>query len=130
YKGSNEGIVPGCRWWELAASWRDTTQYHVLTSNLAESHWRYVLDSAYHIPHTYAMRITISLPDHLASRFFALVSSRERSATIARLLEQELALREHALEQACLAANADAILGAEMDEWQAFEDDIEEPPAS
>ena len=39
------------------------------------------------------MRITISLPDHLASRFFALVSSRERSATIARLLEQELAQR-------------------------------------
>src|SRR3989442_6360040 len=69
---------------------------------------REVLDSAYHIPHTYAMRITISLPDHLASRFFALVSSHERSATIARLLEQELAQREHALEQACLAANADA----------------------
>jgi len=76
------------------------------------------------------MRITISLPDHLASRFFALVSSRERSATIARLLEQELAQREHALEQACLAANADGALGAEIDEWQAFEDDIEEPPAS
>ena len=76
------------------------------------------------------MRITISLPDHLASRFFALISSRERSATIARLLEQELAQREHALEEACLAANADAALGAEINEWQAFEDDIKEPPAS
>ena len=76
------------------------------------------------------MRITISLPDQLASRFFALVSSRERSATIARLLEQELAQRQHALEQACLAANADTALGAELDEWQAFEDDIAAPPAS
>jgi hypothetical protein len=37
------------------------------------------------------MRITIFLPDQLASRFLALVPNRERSATIARLLEQELA---------------------------------------
>ena len=76
------------------------------------------------------MRITISLPEPLAARFFALVSSRERSATIARLLEQELARREQALEQACLAANADATLGTEIEEWQAFDDDVEEPPGS
>ena len=50
------------------------------------------------------MRITISLPDQLASRFLALVPNRESSATIARLLEQELMQRESALAQACLAA--------------------------
>jgi hypothetical protein len=27
YKSSNEGIVPGFRWRELAAGWRDTTGY-------------------------------------------------------------------------------------------------------
>jgi hypothetical protein len=43
------------------------------------------------------MRIAISLPDQLASRFFALVPNRECSATIARLLEQEFAQRESAL---------------------------------
>ena len=73
------------------------------------------------------MRITISLPDHLASRFLALVPSRERSATIARLLEHELAQRESALKQACLAANADTALTAEIAEWQAFEDEVEDP---
>jgi len=61
------------------------------------------------------MRITISLPDQLASRFLALVPNRERSATIARLLEQELAQRESALEQACLAANADPVLANEIE---------------
>jgi hypothetical protein len=76
------------------------------------------------------MRITISLPDPLATRFFALVASRERSATIARLLEQELSRREQVLEQACLAANADTALGVEIEEWQGFEDEIEESPAS
>ena len=75
------------------------------------------------------MRITISLPDQLASRFLALVPSRERSATIARLLEHELTQREGALEQACLAANADTALTAETAEWQAFDDAIAEPPA-
>jgi metal-responsive CopG/Arc/MetJ family transcriptional regulator len=75
------------------------------------------------------MRITISLPEQLASRFLALVPSRERSATIAQLLERELAQRERALEQACLAANADAALTAENAEWQAFDDVLEEPPA-
>jgi len=69
------------------------------------------------------------LPDQLASRFLALVPSRERSATIARLLEHELTQRECALEQACLAANADTALTAEIAEWQAFDNAIAEPPA-
>ena len=76
------------------------------------------------------MRITISLPDQLASRFLALIPSRERSATIVRLLEQELAQRASALEQACLAAHADAALTDEIEAWQGFDDDLEESPAS
>ena len=75
------------------------------------------------------MRITISLPDQLASRFLALVPNRERSATIARLLEQELAQRESALEQACLAANADPALANALEAWQGFDDNPEESPA-
>ena len=57
------------------------------------------------------MRMTVSLPDQLASRFLMLMPNRERSATIAWFLKQELAQRESALEQACLAANADPVLG-------------------
>ena len=63
------------------------------------------------------MRITLSLPDHLA-RFLAAVPSRRRSATVAGLLERELATHESQLERACQAANADRALAAEIDEWQ------------
>jgi predicted protein tyrosine phosphatase len=66
------------------------------------------------------MRITLTLPDHLAKRFLVSVPSRERSATVARLLEQELAQRERDLEAACLAANADTALTANVEEWQAL----------
>ncbi|MBY0354555.1 MAG: hypothetical protein K2Q12_02370 [Rickettsiales bacterium] len=68
------------------------------------------------------MRITLSLPDPLARQFLAVIPNRERSATVARLLEQELKLRQSALEAACLAANADTVLQAETQEWQAFDD--------
>ena len=68
------------------------------------------------------MRITLSLPDHLAARFLAAVSSRRRSATVARLLERELTTHESQLERACHAANADRALAAEVDEWQSFDD--------
>ena len=63
------------------------------------------------------MRMTSSLPDQLASRFLTLGPNRERSVTIARLLEQEFAQRESALEQACLAANADPVLANEIEAW-------------
>ncbi len=72
------------------------------------------------------MRITFSLPDSLAQRFLAAVPSRKRSATVAHLLEQELARREAPLEAACQAANADAALEAEVEEWQGFEDALVE----
>jgi hypothetical protein len=73
------------------------------------------------ILHTSGMRITVSLPDALGHRFLASVPSQQRSATLARLVEEELARRAADLEKACLAANADAALEAEIEEWQAFD---------
>jgi hypothetical protein len=73
--------------------------------------------------------MTISLPDQLASRFLTLVPNWERSATIARLLEQELAQRESALEQVCLAANANPMPANEIEAWQGFDDNSEESQA-
>ncbi len=71
--------------------------------------------------------MTISLPDGIARRFFAAVPSRRRSATVARLIEKDLASREAALEKACRAANADRKLAAEVEEWQSFDDNRNNP---
>lgn len=68
------------------------------------------------------MRMTISLPDGIARRFFAAIPSRRRSATVVRLIEKDLVSREAALEKACRAANADKKLAAEVEEWQSFDD--------
>jgi hypothetical protein len=68
------------------------------------------------------MRVTLSLPDRLAERFLALVPNRERSSTVARLLEKELARRESELGRACQSANADSVLAEEVAEWQSFDD--------
>jgi len=72
------------------------------------------------------MRMTFSLPDPLAQRLLASIPPRQRSATVAKLLEKELSDQEHELEAACLAANEDEALNREIDEWQAFDDDLEE----
>ena len=42
------------------------------------------------------------------------------------MLENKLAEYESSLEAACRAANQDAALEKEIDEWQAFEDGVEE----
>lgn len=73
------------------------------------------------------MRITVSLPDPIAQRFLAAVPSRQRSATVARLLERELARCSVSLEAACHTANADTALEADIEEWQGFDDALEEP---
>ncbi len=72
------------------------------------------------------MRITLSVPDEIARRFQASVPPRQRSRLVTRLLEQELAKRDNSLADACRAANRDTVLEQEIDEWQAFEDGIEE----
>lgn len=91
---------------------------------------RVSMDTPYYPRHTPRMRISLTLPDDLAERFFALVPSRQRSTTVARLLAQELRHREAELEAACQAANADTTLTADIAEWQAFEDDLEESSPS
>jgi len=45
---------------------------------------------------------------------------------VTRLLEQTLAEREDSLAAACSAANRDAALAEETDEWQAFDDGVTE----
>lgn len=79
------------------------------------------LDNAQYALHSDAMRLTLSLPDSLARRFFATVPSRQRSAVVARLIEEEVRRNQQRLEDACLAANADTELEAEIVEWQAFD---------
>jgi len=72
------------------------------------------------------MRMTLSIPDEVAHRFQAAVPARKRSRIVTRLLEQELKERDNSLAVACRAANRDKALEKEIDEWQAFEDGIEE----
>ncbi len=76
------------------------------------------------------MRVTPSLPDPLAGKLLVQVPDRERSATVARLLERELARRERELEEACQAANADSVLAEEVAEWQSFGDAVPEGAAA
>ena len=72
------------------------------------------------------MRITLSIPDAVAHRFQAAVPARQRSRLVSRLLENELSQRDDALAVACRAANRDKALVREIDEWQSFDDGIEE----
>jgi hypothetical protein len=45
---------------------------------------------------------------------------------VTELLLKELSKLEGALAAACINANADAKLNVEVEEWQAFEDEISE----
>ena len=72
------------------------------------------------------MRVTLSIPDAIARRFRAAVPPRQRSRLVTGLIEQELARRDDVLAAACHAANSDTALEREIDEWQAFDDGIEE----
>jgi len=72
------------------------------------------------------MRMTLSIPDAVARRFQAAVPARQRSRLVTRLLEHELSERDDSLASACRAANRDKALACEIDEWQAFDDGIEE----
>lgn len=72
------------------------------------------------------MRLTLSIPDTVAYRFQVAVPPRQRSKLVARLLEQALAEREESLAASCRAANRDAALAKETDEWQAFDDGVTE----
>jgi len=72
------------------------------------------------------MRITFSIPDAVARRFQAAVPARHRSRLVTRLLERELLDRDNSLAAACRAANDDHDLVREVEEWQSFDDGMEE----
>lgn len=68
----------------------------------------------------------MSIPDPVAHRFQAAVPPRQRSRLVTRLIESELKKRDSSLAAACRAANRDETLVFEIDEWQSFDDGIEE----
>jgi len=72
------------------------------------------------------MRMTLSIPDGVAHRFQAAVPARQRSRLVTRLLEHELSERDSSLATACRAANRDRALAREIEEWQSFDDGVEE----
>jgi len=72
------------------------------------------------------MRMTLSIPDDIAERFRSAIPPRKRSRVISSLIEHELEKRNRALAAACLAANQDESLNHDIDEWQSFEDAVEE----
>lgn len=70
------------------------------------------------------MRITLSIPDNVADRFQSVVPPRQRSRLVTRLIEASLASHEDSLAAACRAANQDSELEREIEDWQAFHDEI------
>lgn len=72
------------------------------------------------------MRITLSIPDAIAKQFQASVPPRKRSRLVTALLTKELKRKENALKAACIAANRDKTLSKEIEEWQSFEDALDE----
>ena len=74
------------------------------------------------------MRITLSIPDNVAHRFQSVVPPRQRSRLVTRLIEASLASHEDSLAAACRAANQDSELEREIEDWQAFHDEIGDEP--
>lgn len=72
------------------------------------------------------MRVTFSIPDNLAKKFQSTVPPRRRSRLISKLLNDELKKREKLLEKACISANNDTALNQDIDEWQSFDEEIQE----
>ncbi|MGB9498184.1 MAG: hypothetical protein ACKVE4_00200 [Dissulfuribacterales bacterium] len=64
-------------------------------------------------------KVLVSLPDDLATRMKRMIPTRHRSRIIAKILEAEIAKREHALYQCACEVEADSNLNTEMDDWEA-----------
>jgi hypothetical protein len=62
-------------------------------------------------------KVLISLPDALALRMKATIPARQRSTTIAQLIEAEVLKREQELYECALAVENDSALNKEMSEW-------------
>ncbi len=64
-------------------------------------------------------KVLVSLPDDLAARFKRIIPARQRSKIIAKILDAEIAKREHALYQCACDVEADNALNNEMGDWEA-----------
>ena len=62
-------------------------------------------------------KVLISIPEQLATRMRATIPSRTRSKAIAKLIEQEVELREHRLLECAQQVEEDQQLNQEMTAW-------------
>jgi metal-responsive CopG/Arc/MetJ family transcriptional regulator len=62
-------------------------------------------------------KILISLPDQLVMRMRATIPARQRSKTIAHLIENEIQKREQLLYECAMAVEKDEALNEEMSDW-------------
>lgn len=62
-------------------------------------------------------RVLISIPDQLAVRMRAAIPARQRSKTIAHLIEEEIKRRENRLYVCAIAVEKDRALQQEMKDW-------------
>jgi hypothetical protein len=62
-------------------------------------------------------KILISIPDELISRMRATIPARQRSKTIASLIETEVKKREQLFYACAVAVENDTLLRDEMEEW-------------
>lgn len=71
------------------------------------------------------MRITLTLPDRIASSLLTLVQPGERSALVSKLLEAELEQRKKKLIAACQKASFDKKIEEVVDDWQSFDEKVD-----
>ncbi len=64
------------------------------------------------------MQMLFHIPDPLAARFRQMVPPRQRSAFVAKLMEQALPEDDDPLYRLALEVERDAALNAEMREWR------------
>lgn len=62
-------------------------------------------------------KVLISMPNQLVMRMRAAIPPRQRSKTIAHLIEKEIVKREQSLYKCAVAVENDAALNKEMQEW-------------
>jgi len=68
-------------------------------------------------------KVLISIPNGLVARMRSAIPARQRSKTIASLIEAEVLKREQVLYACAVAVENDTTLRDEMDEWDITIDD-------
>ena len=63
------------------------------------------------------LKVLISIPDQLAARMRATIPERQRSKTIAHLIEEEVKKRERDLYLCAMEVEKDEALNKEIKEW-------------